>query len=296
MELRHLAAFATVAETLHFGHAADRLRVAQPAVSQLVARLERELGVVLFERTSHRVALTPAGAALLPDAQAALGAAERLRDQAAGLTTGTIGTLRVATTTAIGRRLAAALRTLAARHPGVRVELPVLTTTQKLEAVRAGTADVALFRSSPDVPAGLRSRVVWREPFVAVVPAEHAAAATDPVVPSALAGLPMVGISRAAHPAMADEVRAVCAAMGLDPSPGPAVRTPQEVLATVATGAAWTLFVDGNVPDRLPGIAVRALPAGTPASEVRAIWRATGAGPWPERFVAALEATTPAGD
>jgi len=289
MELRHLAAFAAVAETLHFGRAAERLGVAQPAVSQVVARLERELGVALFERTSHRVALTPAGAALLPDARAALTAADRVRDRAAALAAGATGTLRVATTTAIGPRLAAAQAAFAVRHPEVRVQLPVLTTAEKMPAVLEGAVDVALFRSSPALPPGLRARGLWREPYVAVVPARHRSAAEDAPLASALSDLPMVSIARAEHTTMRDEIRALCVALGLDPRPGPDVHTPQEVLATVASGAAWALFLADNVPPGFPGVAVRPLPT-TAVSEVRAVWRAATEGPWTAAFLDALAA------
>src|SRR5207253_10624288 len=69
MELRHLRYFIAAAEEQHFGRASDRLHVTRPAVSQIIADLEEELGTVLFERLAHRVRLTAAGRALLPQLQ-----------------------------------------------------------------------------------------------------------------------------------------------------------------------------------------------------------------------------------
>src|SRR5205823_4883684 len=85
VELRQLAAFLAVADELHFGRAADRIGIVQPAVSQLVRRLERELGIVLFERSSHHVVLTAAGTELLPIARQALAARDELANRAAAL-------------------------------------------------------------------------------------------------------------------------------------------------------------------------------------------------------------------
>src|SRR3954469_5254020 len=75
MELRHLATFVAVAEERSFTRAAARMHVVQSAVSAGVRNLERELGTPLFDRTTHRVELTDAGAALLPEARATLAAA-----------------------------------------------------------------------------------------------------------------------------------------------------------------------------------------------------------------------------
>ncbi|SCD84308.1 regulatory helix-turn-helix protein, lysR family [Streptomyces sp. Termitarium-T10T-6] len=76
MEMRELRYFVAVAEELHFGRAAERLGIAQPALSRALAGLERRLGVVLLERSSRRVRLTDAGAVLLTEARAILAAAE----------------------------------------------------------------------------------------------------------------------------------------------------------------------------------------------------------------------------
>jgi DNA-binding transcriptional LysR family regulator len=288
MELRQLAAFTAVADRLHFGQAAEDLGVAQPAVSQLVRRLEDTLGTTLFERSSHRVTLTSAGAALLPHARTAVESAAHVSRLAAELATGSTGVLRIATTPGIGPRLGAAIGAFSAEHPDVALELPVLTTRQLLERLATGELDVALLRSTPPADATLRSEVVWQERYVTVLPAAHPAAAQDPADLSTLAELPMLIVARDAQPAMHDELLAVCAAVGVEPRLGPSVRTTQDTIAMVAAGAAWTLYIEGNLPADVPGVAIRRLPPPDPPSNVWAVWRPVGTNPQAQAFVASL--------
>ena len=95
MELRHLRYFVAVAEELHFRRAAERLHVAQPAVSQQVRRLEEELGVQLLERTQHRVCLTPAGEVLLVEGRRVLEQAARAERATIGVRDRGDGRLRI---------------------------------------------------------------------------------------------------------------------------------------------------------------------------------------------------------
>jgi len=135
MELRQLAAFVAVADELHFGRAAEHLGVVQPAVSQLVRRLERELGVVLFERSSHRVVLTGAGAELLPAARRALSARDELAAAAPALVGGRQGELRIGTSEGISAKLNMLLARFAVERPNASIRLEAMHTPAKLRAL-----------------------------------------------------------------------------------------------------------------------------------------------------------------
>src|SRR5512145_2678908 len=98
MELRHLRYFAAVAETRHFGRAAERLHIAQPALSQAVRQLEKELGTALLTRTTRHVSLTPAGEFLHREATRVLGAVEESVRGVRRIADGRSGLVRIAFT------------------------------------------------------------------------------------------------------------------------------------------------------------------------------------------------------
>jgi DNA-binding transcriptional LysR family regulator len=148
-ELRHLRAFLAVAQELNFTRAAERLHLAQQAVSKTVAQLERELGVELLERTSREVRLTEAGEALRADAREVVDAADAAFARARGYGAGLAGALRIGATPAVGAStLRSLLRDLRRDAPELSVSLRTLRPGEIVEALRAGTADVVLSRAA----------------------------------------------------------------------------------------------------------------------------------------------------
>jgi DNA-binding transcriptional LysR family regulator len=152
-ELRHLRAFVAVAEELNFTRAAERLHLAQQAVSRSVAQLERELGVELLERTTREVGLTAAGAALLEDGREALAAADAAFERASAVGRGTAGTVRVGVTPAVsaGERAEIA-RVLREDATELSVSLHELRPGELAASLRDHAVDLAFARMAPPVP------------------------------------------------------------------------------------------------------------------------------------------------
>jgi DNA-binding transcriptional LysR family regulator len=135
MELRHLRYFLTVAEEGHFGRAAERLHIVQPALSMQVRALETELGTALFERTSRRVVLTEAGVLFRVEAERTVQQAARAKDVAQRAARGEVGTVRigfVAPATFAGK-LAADVSSFKLAYPEVDIELTELSLCPRLK-------------------------------------------------------------------------------------------------------------------------------------------------------------------
>jgi DNA-binding transcriptional LysR family regulator len=225
VELRQLTYFVTVAETGGFGRAARKLSIVQAAVSQQIQRLERELGVRLFDRSHRQVRLTAAGERLLPSAYEALAAVERLRTVARA-------TLRVG----VGRAFDPRVRALLTDG----VESVRLSRASRLAGVRDGTLDAAIVRGAvPD----LAHRVLWTDPVLAAVPASFA---------GSLEELPLRMAAREKNPAFHDLV--------VRPSQrlGPELTTLLEALHDIGAGQqAWTAFYPIATPPEVPGVEYR---------------------------------------
>jgi DNA-binding transcriptional LysR family regulator len=124
MEFRQVTAFLAVAEELHFGRAAERLRIAQPALSQMIRALEADLDVDLFERTTRRVRLTPAGEALLEPAAAIGTQVDGARRIARAAQQGLAGRVRIGFGGTSGYSILSRLaREVGERHPGISLDL-----------------------------------------------------------------------------------------------------------------------------------------------------------------------------
>jgi DNA-binding transcriptional LysR family regulator len=175
-DLRHLRTFLAVAEERNFTRAAERLHMAQQAVSKAVAQLERELGVELLERTTREVRLTPAGAALLADGPEALAAAERAFARAAEIGKGLSGTVRLGATPAVGLSvLDAATQALRDAAPELAVAFLEVRPRDIERHLRDRTVDLVLARTASTGPE-IDSAALRPSAAVLAVPEAHALA------------------------------------------------------------------------------------------------------------------------
>ncbi|AUG76677.1 LysR family transcriptional regulator [Kitasatospora sp. MMS16-BH015] len=288
LPLPQLHAFLLLAEELHFGRAAARLGVAQPPFSQQIRRLEERVGYPLFSRGPGRVALTPAGAALLPAARTALGGLADGLAAARAVGGGRAGRLRIGFAASLALTvLPGLLHTFRSSHPEVTLEIREMTSAPQLDALREGGIDLGLLREPPATEPELEFRTVLDEPLVAVLPRGHPLAAQVSVRVDQLADDPFVLLPREAGPGLYDRITGLCTAAGFTPQIAQhAVEWPT-VCALVEAGLGVSLAPAGLRRIRLRGVACRRL---TPAAHTRVAvaWRTGDPNPLVAHLLAAL--------
>ena len=180
-ELRQLRAFVAVAEELNFTRAAERLHLAQQAVSKSVRQLERELGVALLERTTREVRLTPAGEALLDSGRAALVAADAAFEQARDVGRGLSGSVRVGMTPAVGSHVRDLVtRVLLEDAPDLSISFHEVRPGEIARRLRDHAVDFVLSRTERDAPE-VDSAALPPSPMELHVPRDHRLAGSTAV-------------------------------------------------------------------------------------------------------------------
>lgn len=241
MELRQLRYFARVAETLHFGRAAEKEFVTQSVISTQIASLEKELGFRLFDRTSHRVTLTPAGTAFLADVERTLGALGQAVSQARNIAMGPQRRLRVGVFgEGAGPLTHLILSAFRAGPSGVDIQFVELSMVNQLAAVRDGEVDVALLRL-PIADARLDVYPLFAEPRVAAVPAEDELAEAPALSVEDLLDRPFAVAAEGA-PTEWRSYWSFDVQRGESSRVGGQVRSVQESLAAIAYGKAVDTF------------------------------------------------------
>ncbi len=191
-DLKHLSTFVAVAEELNFHRAAERLTMAQPAVSRIVLELEERLGVKLLERTTRRVRLTESGRYLLEEAQGILSRVEVAENTVRLLAAGTKAILRVGYTTITGHSVMPDIaRKFRQANPQVRLELTYLTSPVQRDKILQDELDLGFvegFFQSLEI----ESRAVARHRLMALMPPDHPLARQDTVSVADLAAEPLV--------------------------------------------------------------------------------------------------------
>lgn len=224
MERREIEIFLTLAEELHFGRTAQRLLVSQARVSQTIARLERQFGVALFERTSRRVALTPVGAALYADVRAGHDRIERGVAAAIAAGRGITGVLTVGLEAPAVAELAAPVFTrFRQNNPGVEIVFRETGFTDPLDLLRTGDVDVAVTNAPVDEAGFEEGPVLHTEPVVLAVARGHRLATRTAVTLDDLDGEVVFRAGRRAAP------------YRRDPEP-PTPATLLDLMARVAAG------------------------------------------------------------
>lgn len=266
MELRHLRYFLAVAETCHFGQAAEQLHIAQPALSYAIRQLENSLDATLFTRTTRHVALTPAGEFLRVEATRILDGVDAAQRGVRRIAAGRSGLLRLGLTgTAAFSHLPKIARIVRQELPAVALDIHAdLLTPDQCEGLRTGALDVGVLRP-PAVGGDVATRTIAAEPLVLAVSADHRLAA-EPVVSLAdLRSEPFIGYT-GQDSAVNDAVTRSCRAAGFVPhrehsAPGTAVLlalvaadlgvsiVPASVRALPLHGVVFRDLVDGGTVD-----------------------------------------------
>jgi DNA-binding transcriptional LysR family regulator len=293
MELRHLRYFVAVAEELHFGRAAERLRIAQPPLSRQIRDLEREIGSPLFERVPRGVELTPAGRAFLPEARLTLAQAERAQRSAQRAARGETGRLRIGFVEAATHSgiLPDVLSFFRAHLPSVGLSLFELDASRQAEAFQEGRIDVGLLHSPPlDAARWLRVEPFYTEPVILALPRTHALAARVRLTLAALAGESFVSVPRVVAPEMYDDILSRCRAAGFS------ARIVQEAagwhtLASLVSAGVGVGFVPRSIAEfQQSGVMYRPVRALDVEMSLVAVWKRAERSPVRERFVTALKA------
>ncbi|WP_437070229.1 LysR family transcriptional regulator [Streptomyces sp. enrichment culture] len=291
LPLPQLHAFVVLAEELHFGHAATRLGIAQPPLSQQIRRLEEKVGHTLFTRPPGRVSLTPAGRELLPAARQALTGLAQGLAAARAVGSGRTGRLRVGFAASLALTvLPGLLGAHRHRFPGVELDIREMTTAPQLAALRDGTIDVGLLREPPAAAEGLAFRTLLGEPLVAVLPSGHPLATRRRTVVSLgdLADQPFVLLPREAGPGLHDRITSACAGAGFTPRVAQHAVEWQTVCALVEAGLGVSLAPAAIRRIRLKGVAFRRLQPPAPQTTVAAAWRSDGTNPLVTNLLATM--------
>jgi DNA-binding transcriptional LysR family regulator len=268
--VHQLRLFLVLAEELHFGHAARRVFITQPAFSRQITALERRVGIGLVQRSTRRVELTPAGRALVPAARAAVDAVDRLRVVVESQARRVAGRLTVGSIDAVAAMPHAPqiLAEFRSRHPESTVELRGLDFAGQVDALTSGEVDAAFVRTP--LPAGIRTLRLAVESRVACLPVGDPLVARQPLNLADLTDRVFVDVAGAAG----DAVRRWWDHWTVNPRPdgarvrfGRAVTDIESLLLAVAQGEGIA-FVPAAARDLYPrpGLAYADVPDLPPAT------------------------------
>jgi DNA-binding transcriptional LysR family regulator len=259
---RILKVVVTLAEELHFGRAATKLHLSQPALSGTIKNLESELGVCLFKRTNRNVELTDAGRIFASEAQ-------RLTDEAkvalalVRTSAESLGPLRIGYPASVNLQWLWSLISRSREYFGSEIQFFGAEAVEIREGLISGTLDAA-FLAGPLQQRGFESQPLFQEPLIAAFCSRRPLASSPLVTFDQLAGVPAVWLRRDLDPFVYDGLLSVCSSQAFSPNIVHEARTFYECLEAAKQGVGITflpLFLCCAVQDG--SLAYADLPAGT---------------------------------
>jgi DNA-binding transcriptional LysR family regulator len=289
VDLKQLRYFVAVAEELHFGRAAKRLFISQPALSFDIRKFEEQLGVQLLARTNKTVALTNAGQVLLGEARRLLlqaSEAERITVRSAH---GLAGRLRIGfVNSMLYRGMPQAVSRFEADYPGVEIVLKEMNTSEQVHAIQRMQIDMGCAHWG-NFPADVMSTPIFSEPFLCCLAADHPFARKRQIDLRALAQEPFILFPRTVSPHYHDLIIAQCVAAGFSPLIRHEARLWQTVVTMVGFGMGVALVPYTLRQAQDPRVCFLPLKGETLSSQVLLLRRHGDAEPVADRFVEYLK-------
>ncbi|MCS0495666.1 LysR substrate-binding domain-containing protein [Ancylobacter sp. MQZ15Z-1] len=285
IDIRQMRYFVALAETLHFGRAAERLHISQPPLSRQIAALEKELGVRLLERGSRRATLTHAGRRFLEDARAVLAAYDQACRNARLADLGELGELSIgfmmhAAYTVVPRLT----RRFVDKHPLVRIELREAVPSLLVDAVLAGRFD-AVITFDPGPMRGVAAHRLHEERLCLALNPGHRLAGKAAVGPEDLPGEPLIAAPAEAVPTLHDAIVRYFRSGGIEPSFRLEAQLQQTVVSLVAEGLGIALVPASMSRIGYPDVVFRELEDAPSVAHVVA-WRPANLNPALRPFLA----------
>lgn len=290
VDTRRLRYFVHVAEELHFGRAAERLHVAQPALSRQIAHLEGAIGAQLFDRSRSQIQLTKAGETLLPrarDIMARVAEAARLTRRAAEGMSGMIEVGFVGSATY--SILPNILNQFRSSHPEIELTLQAMNTAELRVALVERKIDVAFVRPLIS-DAEIENEVVLNEPLIIALPSDHPLAGRDEIALADLAHSSFVLYPRQPRPSFADTILDLCRSAGFSPTVAQETMELQTALGLVAVGAGVSLVPASVEESQRHGVAYRSIAAPVPTTALSLAYRRDNNAATVRLFCAAVRA------
>jgi DNA-binding transcriptional LysR family regulator len=262
MIIRHLPFFAIAAEEENLQRAANRLGVTQPALSRRIQDLESELGVLLFDRSSGRLKLTPMGRLLGQEARRIVEDVEAITRELRRSSTKRTARLAIGLNErAVGNiAVSHAIRTYRKDNPGVDLTASIMSSVQQAEALREGRIDVAMLYLAPEETAFETRDLIVHDPYVVALPEGHRLATLGDPRLADLAGEDLIWPSSERVPLMYNHLVSIWRSVGLEPHVTTQVNSGEAALSAVVAGLGVAILRRSSTRREPPGVVIRSVP------------------------------------